>query len=189
MGVSRIAYIALLCLVGAERLVELAISRAHQRRMAAVGAKRVPEAHFAAMVFLHTGVLVGAGAEVLFLHRRLIPALAAVMLVLFLLANALRAWAMVTLREHWNAQVMDSVGLGVVDGGPYRLVRHPNYVAVFVELITLPLIYSAWITAVAAALVDSWVLRERIRVEDPVLFANADYRARMGRKPAFLPRL
>ena len=91
------------------------------------------------------------------------------------------------LKSHWNVQVMDSAGLGVVNTGPYRWIRHPNYVAVFIELVSLPLIYSAWITALAAAVGNGWVLHNRLAVEDRMLLANPDYRATMGGKPRFLP--
>jgi methyltransferase len=126
---------------------------------------------------------------VILLRRSLIPALAITMGTLFLLSNLLRWWVIGTLRSHWNVQVMDSARLGVVSSGPYRWVRHPNYVAVFVELISLPLIYSAWITASIAAIAHVWVLHNRLVVEDRVLLANPGYRAAMGGKPRFLPRL
>jgi methyltransferase len=140
------------------------------------------------MVALHAGVLIGAGVEVIVLHRPLILALAIPMAILFLLSNALRWWVIRTLRGHWNVQVVDSARLGVVSAGPYRWIRHPNYVAVFVELIALPLIYTAWITALCAALFHVWVLHKRLAVEDPVLLADPTYRAAMGGKPRFLPR-
>ncbi len=168
--------------------MELVISRAHHRRMQANGAAVVRERHFPAMILLHGGVLIAAGAEVIFLHRPFIPALAISMFVLLVLSNAMRAWVIVTMRDHWTAQVMNSVDLGVVHDGPYRWVRHPNYVAVFVEIIAIPLIYSAWITAIAATALNVWVLRQRLRVEDSLLLANPDYRALMGGKPRFIPR-
>jgi methyltransferase len=188
MGVTQIAYLALLALVGAQRLMELVISRAHHRRMVASGASVVREKYFPAMVLLHAGVLVAAGAEVIFLHRPFIPALAISMFILFLLSNAMRGWVIATMRDHWTAQVMNSVDLGVVHAGPYRWIRHPNYVAVFVEIIALPLIYSAWITAIAATALNLWVLRQRLRVEDSLLLANPNYRELMGGKPRFIPR-
>ena len=189
MGVGEIAYIALLVVVGAERLFELGISQSHHRKMAQSGVERMPERHFGAMVFLHTGVLIAAGAEVVFLHRPFIPALGYPMLALFLLTNAIRFWVIRAMREHWTTRVMNSVNVGVVTSGPYRWVRHPNYSAVFFELIALPLIYTAWITALAATALNLWVLHERLAVEDRVLLSNPTYRLQMGNKPRFLPRL
>ena len=189
MDVGRIAYLVLLVAAGAGRLVEMGISRRNQRRLMEQGAERVSDPRFPWMVILHVGVFVAAGVEVVALQRPLIPALAVSMGTLFLLSNVLRWWVMVTLRSHWNIQVMDSSRLGVVSSGPYRWVRHPNYAAVFVELISLPLVYSAWITASVAVIGHIWVLHNRLAVEDPVLLANPGYRAAMGGKPRFLPRL
>jgi methyltransferase len=189
VGVSQIAYLGLLAATGAGRLAEMRISRRNQQKLAAKGASRVSEPSFHWMVALHAGVLIGAGTEVILLHRLLIPALAIPMAVLFLLSNALRWWVIRTLRGHWNIQVVDSARLGVVTQGPFRWIRHPNYLAVFVELMALPLIHTAWITALSGAVCHLWVLHKRLAVEDPVLLANPAYRAAMGGKPRFLPRL
>jgi methyltransferase len=181
--------LGLLAATGTGRLAEMRLSRRNQKNLAEKGAARVSEPYFRWMVALHIGVLIGAGAEVIFEHRPLIPALAIPMATLFLLSNGLRWWVIRTLRGHWNIQVVDSARLGVVTNGPYRWIRHPNYLAVFVELIALPLIYAAWITALCAAVCHLWVLYERLAVEDPVLLANPAYRAAMSGKPRFLPRI
>jgi methyltransferase len=188
VDVTRIAYLALLAVVGLGRIVELKISRTNQKDMASRGAARVTEPHFQWMVIVHTAVLIGAAAEVVFLRRPLIPALAIPMTILFLLSNALRWWVIRTLRSHWNVQIVNSAPLGVVSDGPYRWVRHPNYAAVFVELIALPLIYTAWISALVAAIGNGLVLHSRLAVEDRMLLSDASYRAAMGDKPRFLPK-
>ena len=183
------AYIVLLALVGAGRLIELKISRRHQRALAAQGVRKIAEPHFRWMVLLHGGVLAGAAVEVLLLHRPWIPALAATMGVLFIFANALRWWVVHSLAGHWNVEVMPSASIGVVTSGPYRWVRHPNYVAVVVELFSLPMIHTAWITALVATVANAEILRRRLRVEETALASDANYRALMGAKPRFLPRM
>ena len=110
--------------------------------------------------------------EVLFLHRPLIPALAIPMAALFVLSNVLRWWVIQTLAGQWNVEVMDSSRVGVVSSGPYRWVRHPNYVAVVAEVFSLPMIHTAWITSIAGTLGDLAILRRRLRVEDGVLLSN-----------------
>ena len=189
MELSVIAYLALLLLVGLLRIVELRISRRHQREMVAHGAAKVNDPRFRWMVLLHTGVLVGAAVEVVFLHRPFIPVLAAVCFVIFLAANVVRWWVIRTLGEHWNVQIMNSTGLGVITTGPFRYVRHPNYAAVFVEMLVLPLIHTAWITAIAGSLAHIVVLSQRLSTEERVLFSDAQYRAAMAGKPRFLPGL
>jgi methyltransferase len=186
---SAILYTILLVVVGAGRLAEMRISRRRQRALAARGATKVAEPHFRWMVLLHSSVLAGAALEVWLLGRLFIPVLAIPMLALFGLSNALRWWVIHTLAGHWNVQVVDSIGLGVVTSGPYRWVRHPNYLAVFAELLALPLIHSAWLTALLGSLAHIWVLRQRIAVEEAVLLGDPAYQAAMSHKPRFIPRI
>jgi len=188
MPTSEIAFLSLLAAVGVGRLLEMRLSRRHQRALAARGARREPEPGFAAMVALHTGVLVAAAVEVVALRRPFVPALGVPALVVFALANALRWWVIATLGPHWNVQVVGSLSLGVVTAGPYRFVRHPNYVAVFVELLALPLVHGAWLTALVGAALHVGVLRRRLALEEAVLAADATYRAAMAHKPRFVPR-
>jgi methyltransferase len=189
MDLSTVAFLALLLLVALLRLAELRISKRHQQEMIARGAAKVEEPRFRWMVLLHTSVLVGAAIEVVVLKRPFIPWLAAPMFLVFLAANAVRWWVIRTLGEHWNVQVMDSMRLGVVTSGPFRYVRHPNYAAVFAEMLALPLIHTAWITAAVGAIAHMGVLAQRLSTEERVLFANPDYRAAMTGKPRFLPGL
>jgi methyltransferase len=139
------------------------------------------------MVLLHAAILAGAALEVLWLHRPFVPVLAVPMGMLFVLANVLRWWVIRTLGTHWNVQIMDSVSLGVITSGPFRFVRHPNYAAVFVELVALPLIHTAWLTALAGAAGHAWVLSRRVAVEEAVLLQNGHYRATVAQRPRFVP--
>jgi methyltransferase len=183
------AFTGLVVAVGLFRVIELQISQRRRRGLRARGAAPVPERHFLAMVLLHTGILCGSIAEAWLAARPVIPWLAAVSLSLVLGASVLRWWVIATLGPHWNVRIMASLSLGVVTGGPYRFVRHPNYVAVFVELFALPLVHGAYWTALAGGAAHVWVLAQRIRAEEEVLFADPAYRTSMGSKPRFLPRL
>jgi len=189
MDISVIAFLLLLIAVAALRVVELQISRRHQQQLVSRGAARVADPRFRWMVALHTSVLLGAALEVVFLKRPFIPVLAAIMFAIFLAANGVRWWVIRTLGDHWNVQVVDSTSLGVVTSGPFRFVRHPNYAAVFAEMLALPLIHTAWITALAGALAHVAVLAQRLSTEETALFANPEYRAAMTGKPRFLPGL
>lgn len=182
-------YIFFLAVVGMGRLRELRLSRRHQQSLAAHGISKVPEPHFRWMLLLHTGVLLGSALEVWWLRRPFRPTLAISAGFIIALANGLRWWVIKTMAEHWNVQVMNSVALGVVIHGPFRWIRHPNYVAVFLELIALPLMHSAWLTALLGTLAHIWVLRKRIVIEEAVLLADPTYRALMGAKPRFFPRI
>lgn len=180
-------FYALVAAVGACRLVELSLSRRHQRALAATGAAPVPEPIFGAMVALHAAILVGAVVEVMALHRSFVAAVAVPALVLFGLANLLRFWVIATLGVHWNVRVVRSMPLGVVTTGPYRFVRHPNYLAVFVELAALPLVHGAVVTAIVGAALHAIVLRRRVALEESVLMTDDAYRLAFAAKPRFVP--
>jgi methyltransferase len=189
MPTSVIAYIVLLVLVGALRLGEMQLSRRNQRRMAKAGVVKVPEPALPWMILLHGGILLSAGLEVVLLHRPLIPGLAIGAGIVFVSANLIRWWVIRTMAGHWNVQVMASTTLGVITTGPYKWVRHPNYLAVVLELVSLPLIHTAWITAIWGTFAHFWILRSRITVEEGVLMSSPAYRQAMGSKPRFLPGL
>ncbi len=189
MELSVKLYLALLVVVALLRFYELHISRQHQQQMVARGAFKVAEPRFRWMVVVHTSVLIGAALEVVLLDRPFYPIFGGICFVIFLAANAVRWWVIRTLGNHWNVQVIDSTSLGVITTGPFRYVRHPNYAAVFVEMLVLPLIHTAWITAIAGSLAHILVLSQRLATEERVLFSDAKYRAAMAGKPRFLPGL
>jgi methyltransferase len=180
-------YVLLLALVGVGRLIELQCSRSNQRMLCAQGIVMAPDPGFRWMAALHTGVLVGSAVEVVIARRPIVPPLAVPAGLVFVGANLLRWWVIRTLAGHWNVRVMDSLRLGVVSDGPFRWIRHPNYVAVFLELLAIPLLHSAWLTALVGGLLHVLVLRERLAVEEPILQKNPTYRAEMGWKPRFIP--
>ncbi|HYB54316.1 MAG TPA: isoprenylcysteine carboxylmethyltransferase family protein [Thermoanaerobaculia bacterium] len=188
MELSVILYLALLAAVGVSRVIELEVSSNRRRRLVEQGVSQSPEPGFPAMVAFHAGVPVAAALEVLGFHRRFWPALGYPVFGLFLAAVGVRLWAIRSLGRHWNVRVMASSCLGVVSTGPYRFVRHPNYAAVFMEMTSLPLIHTAWVTAVVSAPIHWLLLRRRIAIEDAVLLADPVYREIMSGKPLLLPR-
>jgi methyltransferase len=121
------------------------------------------------MVVLHVGLLVGALAEVWLLDRPFVPWLGWPMLALVLGAQALRWWCIGTLGRQWNARVIVVPGARRVTSGPYRWMRHPNYVAVVVEGFALPLVHSAWVTAAVFSLANAVLLTVRLRDEERAL--------------------
>lgn len=189
MGITVIAFIALLIAVAFLRILELRVSQRHRRQLLTQGASKVSEPQFRWMVAIHTVVLISAALEVVLLHRPFIPWMGFTMLAVFIAANLVRLWVVRTMGTHWNVQVMNSTGLGVVTSGPFRFVRHPNYTAVFVEMFSLPLIHTAWITAIIGFVGYAAAVSQRIAVEESVLLANPAYRTAMAGKPRFLPGL
>jgi methyltransferase len=189
MGINIRWYTLFLAAVGVGRLIELRISRRHQHALAGRGIEKIPEPHFRLMVLLHAGVLLASGLEVQLLRRPFRRALALPAGAIIVLANALRWWVIRTMAGHWNVQVINSLELGVVADGPFRWIRHPNYAAVFLEMTAIPLLHGAWLTALIGTFAHIEVLRRRIATEEAVLLADPAYRAVMGPKPRFLPKV
>ncbi|MGA4798335.1 isoprenylcysteine carboxyl methyltransferase family protein [Streptomyces lavendulocolor] len=171
-------YALLVLLVGAERLAELVVARRHTRWSLARGGVEYGRGHYPVMVVLHTGLLAGCLLEVVALERPFVPALGWSMLALAVAAQALRWWCVATLGPRWNTRVLVVPGLPLVSGGPYRWLRHPNYVAVVVEGVALPLVHGAWLTAVLFTVADAALLVVRIRCEDAALGAAGGAGAR-----------
>ncbi len=109
------------------------------------------------------------------------------MLAVLLGAQALRYWAVVSLGPAWNVRVIVVPGDPPIRGGPYRFVRHPNYLAVLVEGIALPLIHTAWLTAVVMTVLNAILLRARIRCEEAALERYCGYEGRFAGTPRLLP--
>lgn len=164
-------YVILVAAVGVERLAELAVAKRNAAWAFARGAVESGRAHYPFVVALHTGLLVGCIAEVVVWRRPFLPWLGWPMLGLVVAAQLLRWWCIRTLGPRWNTRVIVVPGLPLVSGGPYRWSRHPNYVAVVVEGVALPLVHTAWLTALVFTILNIPLLMVRIRVEEQALAA------------------
>jgi methyltransferase len=160
-------YTLLIAAVAVERAAELVVSQRNLAWSRARGGVEFGARHYPAMVALHTGLLAGCLVEAA--HRPFVPALGWPMLAVALAAQGLRWWCIATLGHQWNTRVVVIAGAARVAGGPYRFVPHPNYVAVIVEGVALPLVHTAWVTAVVFTVLNAVLLRTRIRVEDAAL--------------------
>lgn len=167
-----IAFSILILLTGAERLGELIISTRNARWAFERGGIEFGARHFPAMVALHTGLLLSALAEVWLLQRPFIPLLGWPVLILALACQLGRYWVIWTLGPQWNTRVIVVPGLGRVTRGPYRWswLKHPNYLIVVIEGVALPLVHTAWVTAILFTVLNAvLLLRFRIPTEDRAL--------------------
>lgn len=162
-------YLILLFAVGVERLAELVLAQRNLAWSRARGGVEIGAGHYPVMVILHLALLVGCVVEVTVMHRPFIPALAWPMLALVVAAQGLRWWCITTLGRQWNTRVVVIPGAPRIDGGPYRWISHPNYVAVAVEGLALPLVHSAWVTALAFTTLNAALLSTRVSVENSAL--------------------
>jgi len=166
-------YLLLIGAVAVERLAEVVVAERNRSMSRERGGVEFGAGHYPVMVALHTGLLAGCLLEPVALHRPFIPALGWSMLAIALAAQALRWWCITTLSYQWNTRVIVIPGAARISGGPYRFVPHPNYVAVIVEGFALPLVHTAWITALVFSVLNAALLRTRIHVENAALASLA----------------
>ena len=182
-----IVYLVFLGLIAAERLVELRISRRNAASALEMGGIEYGQRHFRFMTVLHTAFLFGCAAEVLLLKRPFVPFLGWPMFALAVGVQALRYWAVTSLGSGWNVRVIVVPGQPLSTRGPYRYIRHPNYLAVIIEGLAIPLIHTAWITAAVFSLANALLLTVRIRCEERALLEHGDYRERFAGRRRFVP--
>jgi methyltransferase len=155
-------------LVALQRLLELALSRRHERLLLARGAIERGREHYPLIVTLHVLWLLSTLVEGL-LRGPELPTLWPIPLALFLLVQPLRYWAILSLGDYWNTRILVVPGAELVRRGPYRYFRHPNYVVVVVEIAAFPLIFGAWVTALVFSMLNAALLYVRIKEENRAL--------------------
>jgi methyltransferase len=187
MVTSQALYLGFLALLAAERGVELAISRANGRVAFANGAFEVGQRHYRWMAAMHVAFFAACATEVLLLDRPFPGGLGFAALALALLAQVLRYSAVRALGPRWNVRIVVWPLEPPVTVGPYRFVRHPNYVAVAVELACVPLVHGAFLTAALFSICNAAVLAVRIREEERAL--GERYAEAFRDRPRMIPRL
>ncbi|HBJ72528.1 MAG TPA: hypothetical protein DDY88_02165 [Actinobacteria bacterium] len=163
------AFTLLIALVAIERLIELRVSKRNLEWSFANGGVEFGRSHYPAMVALHVFLLAGSLVEVWVWQKPLVATLSWIMLGAVVAAQSLRWWCISSLGMRWNTLVVIVPGLPRVATGPYRFLRHPNYVAVVLEGIALPLVGFAWVTALIFTLLNVPLLYVRLRVENRAL--------------------
>jgi methyltransferase len=157
--VSVILYVAFVLATGGERIYELVVSRRNAATAFARGGIEYGQRHFPWMVALHTGLLLACIAEVVLLDRPFIPWLGWPMLAIAIACQIARYWIISSLGSQWNTRVIVVPGAGrVTSRGLYRWFTHPNYVVVAIEGVALPLVHTAWITAIVFTVLNAVLL-------------------------------
>ncbi len=180
------AYLALLAVLAVERGIELLFSARNARRLRARGAVEAGHRHYPPMVAMHALFLVACAVEAFAAPSPPPLAVAVPALLALALAQGIRWWAIATLGGRWTTIVVALPAEAPVTSGPYRLVRHPNYVAVALEIAAAPLAYGSWRTAVVFSAANAVVLWFRVRAEEGAL--GAAWAAAFRDRPRFVPR-
>ena len=186
MVISLAAYLALLGALGAERIIELIISARNARWAFGRGATEAGAGHYPAMALFHTLFILSCASEALIFTRRCPAIVGWFALGGALIAQPIRYWAIATLGQRWNTRILVLPEAAPVASGPYRLMRHPNYLAVVIEMISIPMIYGCWITAIVFSAGNAILLRVRIKAEESAL--GASYQETFSSTPRLIPR-
>jgi methyltransferase len=186
---SQAGFVAIVALVGVQRLWELRKSRVHELAILKAHGREHAPGQMAAMRALHGAWLIAMVVEVLGLHRPFHAAIALFALIVFAVGQALRIAAMRALGDRWTVKIMTLPGVPSVEQGIFRWLRHPNYLGVALEIFALPLVHDAWLTSVCFTLANAALLRARILAEEKALTLDRNYDALLVERPRFLPRL
>jgi methyltransferase len=185
---GRWAVLLVLGAIGIARLVELAVSAARLRAERRAGtAQAVAEAAYPWMVAVHAAWFAGAAIEGWTVPATLPPWGLVLAGLAWAASLALRCWILATLGRLWNVRIVARSRQPVVTGGPYAWIRHPNYLAVILEIAAVPLLLGAAWTAALGTLANGAVLALRIRREEAYLFSQPGYRAAFEHKRRLVP--
>lgn len=185
--ISLRTYLILLSALVVERMFELYLARRNARRALENGAIEVGQAHYKVMIAFHALFIVSCALEGFFFPYRFPRAVAWFPLSAEIVAQALRYWAVATLGERWNTRIIVIPETKPVTGGPYRFMRHPNYLAVVIEIAAVPMIGGAVFTAIAFSLGNAILLAVRIPAEERAM--GWPYARELGMRPRFIPRM
>ena len=154
------------CIVSAQRLSELVLARSNYRWALQHGGREVGGDHYWLFIVLHTGWLVSFLLEC-HLRETAVPSFWPLLLAMIALAQILRYWAIRSLGRHWNTRIVVFEGCSTIQSGPYRYLKHPNYIAVAVELFAIPALLGAWYSAIFFSAANAaLLLGVRIPVEE-----------------------
>ncbi|WP_081413174.1 isoprenylcysteine carboxyl methyltransferase family protein [Aneurinibacillus terranovensis] len=169
-----------------QRLVELKVAKRNRAWMMSRGGKEIGAGHYPLMVLMHAGFFISLWTESAWKGYPLSVFWKALLGVL-LVVQLLRYWAIVSLGRCWNTRIIYVPGGEAVRKGPYRFLRHPNYVVVILEFAVIPLFFKAYVTFFTFSLLNAIMLRHRIRVEEQALLSHTSYSRVMGDRRRFMP--
>jgi methyltransferase len=183
------AFVVFVVLVALERLAELRLSRRNESRLRELGAREHASGHFIVMQLLHTLWLVSIVLEVTLLRPSFQLWICVLAALCFGMGQGLRYAAIHALGGRWTVRVLTLPGAAPVTRGIYRYLRHPNYLGVVLEIAALPLLHSAWRSAVVFSIANAVLLAVRIRKEEHALSENGGYDEALGPLPRLWPSL
>ena len=163
-----------ICLIILQRSVELMIAKRNEQQLKKQGALEYGIEHYPWMLLLHTGFFTVLILEVITLNREL-SALWMLWLTLFVLAQIGRMWVIHTLGMHWNTKIIVLPNSKVIVKGPYKYIKHPNYVIVATEILVTSLLFNAFFTCMIFSFLNLLMMKVRIPIEERAMKENTEY--------------
>lgn len=164
-------FLTILAFLVIQRLIELYIARQNERWMLQHGAIIYGQNHYPYMILLHVGFFLFFIIEVVISGEGPIRFWPILLSVFFLLQFA-RYWVIISLGKYWNTKIIVLPNTTLIRNGPFRFIKHPNYMIVTLELLVVPIMFQAYITAVLFFFLNQWMLFIRIHEEDQALQQN-----------------
>lgn len=169
-----------------QRLLELAVAKRNEKWMREQGAVEVGQSHYKYIVFVHLLFFISLITEVLWMEKTL-SSFWVLLAVIFMLAQLGRIWVITSLGKFWNTKILVLPKADVVLKGPYKFLKHPNYVIVALEFLVIPLLFEAYMTMVVFSVLNILVLTVRIPAEEKALSAFTNYHEVTECYSRFLP--
>lgn len=173
-------------LVILQRIVELRIAKKNEKWMKANGGFEIGQKHYKYIVLVHVMFFISLIFEVTVLDKS-VSSLWLLFLLFFTLAQALRVWSLLSLGRFWNTKIIIVPNVNIISKGPYKFIRHPNYLVVVIELLVIPLIFNAFWTAILFSVLNMIVLSIRIPAEEQALMRETNYKAVFHQRSRFAP--
>ncbi|MEH7255579.1 isoprenylcysteine carboxyl methyltransferase family protein [Neobacillus niacini] len=171
-----------------QRLIELMIARKNEKWMKEQGALEFGTNHYPFIVLMHSLFFLVLVFEKIAFSRELSP-IWPLLAAVFIFAQLMRVWAISSLGRYWNTKIIVLPNVDVVRKGPYRFIKHPNYLVVSIELLVVPLFYGAYVTACLFTLLNILMLSVRIPAEERALRELTEYEGSFEKCNRFLPKM
>ena len=151
-----------------QRLIELRLAKKNESLVREEGGVEYDADGYKHIVYMHVLFFISLLAEYFLLDRGF-NKFSALFFIIFLLTQILRYWAITSLGKYWNTKIIVVPNAELVKSGPYKYIRHPNYIAVITEIAVIPLIFSCYITCIIFSAINIILLLRRIKIEEKAL--------------------
>ena len=175
MAIESIIFISIVGFVIIQRIVELFVARSNERWIRSQGGYEVGANHYPYMVGIHIGFFISLIIEFI-VFDRIFSSLSYFLFIIFVILQLMRVWVIASLGRFWNTKILVLPGANVVKKGPFRFLRHPNYVVVSLEILVIRLMFGAYFTALLFALLNLFILTVRIPMEEAALREVTNYK-------------